>query len=206
MAAAFAKVERPIYARFHSSSGPRLERSPHAAEIGRRRCRTVMLAENVADRRPASATPRTARNIEHAALRLDRSSTEPAAATGTALGTARARCRHRGYQARIRNLRCRVRALARCAADAAAGGTHRAGQQVQQGGPMADRMKMFIRAHVPTEQANEFLQHVRDFDSAHPDCHFEIGADVPDLSLAQVLEMLALEPGLTFAKVHKRKA
>lgn len=64
---------------------------------------------------------------------------------------------------------------------------------------------MFVRAHVPFAHLRAFVQHVRDFDVAHPGCHFEIAADAPDKPLADMIEMLRVEPGLTFTKLFNRK-
>lgn len=65
-------------------------------------------------------------------------------------------------------------------------------------------MKLFIRAHVPLDQANSFLQHIRNFDTAHPGSRFEIGVDAPDLTMADAVEMLQVNPGLTFTKLYNK--
>ena len=64
--------------------------------------------------------------------------------------------------------------------------------------------KVFIRATVPADKVQALLQHVRDFDVANAGCHFEIGADV-DRPLAEIVEMLKVNPGLTFTQVFERK-
>jgi hypothetical protein len=64
--------------------------------------------------------------------------------------------------------------------------------------------KTFIIAHVPAGLEQAFIQHVRDFDVAHPGCHFEIGLESPDLSLVEAIEMLRINPGLTLADVFTR--
>ena len=69
---------------------------------------------------------------------------------------------------------------------------------------MSDRLKVFITAHVPPELQRAFLQHVRDFDTAHPGCHFEIGIDGPDIQLAEAVEQLRIDPALTFATIFER--
>jgi hypothetical protein len=66
-------------------------------------------------------------------------------------------------------------------------------------------MNVFIRAQLPTDTVQAFLQHIRDFDVSHPGCHFEIGADAVDLPLSEIVEMLRLEPALTFTQVYERK-
>lgn len=70
---------------------------------------------------------------------------------------------------------------------------------------MSAPVKLFILAQVPPAQANAFIRHLRDFDTSHPDCHFEIAADVPDIPLAEAVEMLLVNPALTFVDVFKRE-
>lgn len=65
--------------------------------------------------------------------------------------------------------------------------------------------KIFITAHLPDALIQPWLQHVRDFDQQHPDCHFEIAADCPDLSLAQMVEALRISPELTFNEIIRLK-
>jgi hypothetical protein len=66
--------------------------------------------------------------------------------------------------------------------------------------------KIFTRANVPPELEQAWLQHLRDFDTAHPGCHFEVMIDSqPDKSMADMLEMLKVTPALTFTKIFKRK-
>jgi hypothetical protein len=64
--------------------------------------------------------------------------------------------------------------------------------------------KTFIIAHLPPELAQAFMQHVRDFDVAHPGCHFEMGLEAPNVSLAEAIEIMRVEPGLTFSDVFER--
>jgi hypothetical protein len=65
--------------------------------------------------------------------------------------------------------------------------------------------KIFTRAYVPDELSHAWLQHLRDFDTQHPGCHFEVMEDVPDLTLAQMVERVQLDPELTFTKIIERK-
>lgn len=66
-------------------------------------------------------------------------------------------------------------------------------------------MKVFTIAHVPDDLQQEWLQHLRDFDAAHPGCHFEIAIDAPpDMSVAQMVEVLRVEPELTFQQIFTR--
>lgn len=69
---------------------------------------------------------------------------------------------------------------------------------------MTDRIKHFVVAHLPPEAAQKWVQHVRDFDIANPGCHFEIGVEAPDISLVEAIEMLRVEPRLTFTQIFGR--
>jgi hypothetical protein len=53
-------------------------------------------------------------------------------------------------------------------------------------------VKVFAIAHLPGELVHAWLQHLRDFDVAHPGCHFEVAHDAPDLSLQEMMQRLAL--------------
>lgn len=68
-----------------------------------------------------------------------------------------------------------------------------------------EHAQTFIRAHVQVAYLREFLQHIRDFDRAHPGCHFEIAADAPDKPLAEMVEMLRVDPALSFSKIFTRE-
>ena len=57
---------------------------------------------------------------------------------------------------------------------------------------------IFTRATLPEDLHQKWLQHLRDFDTAHPGCHFEVYVDVPDASMADVVKLLQVKPGLTF--------
>jgi len=65
-------------------------------------------------------------------------------------------------------------------------------------------MKIFTVAHVPAELQKAWLQHLRDFDTAHPGCHFEVMADAPDMPMSEIIETLQLNPGLDFQAIFKR--
>ena len=68
------------------------------------------------------------------------------------------------------------------------------------------RVKIFTVAHVPVELAQAWLQHLRNFDAAHRDCHFEVAAEPPpDISVAEMVEMVRVNPGLSFTKIFERK-
>ena len=67
------------------------------------------------------------------------------------------------------------------------------------------QVKVFIRAHIPPELMQKWLQHVRDFDIANQGCHFEVMADAPDEPLMEMLKKLQVEPKLTFSQIFERK-
>jgi hypothetical protein len=69
---------------------------------------------------------------------------------------------------------------------------------------MTDKITVFTRATVPAELAQEWLQHLRDFDVAHNGCHFEVMADTPEMTVVNMVAMMKVEPGLTFSKVFDR--
>ena len=66
-------------------------------------------------------------------------------------------------------------------------------------------IKIFAIAHVPTELKQAWLQHLRDFDVAHPGCHFEVGIDAPEESMEEMVDQLRIDPALTFTKIFERK-
>lgn len=64
--------------------------------------------------------------------------------------------------------------------------------------------KVFITADIPAGLEQAWLQHVRNFDVAHPGCHFEIAQDAPNMTIMEAVEKLRIYPGLTFAEVFER--
>jgi len=64
--------------------------------------------------------------------------------------------------------------------------------------------KIFTIAHLPPGLEHDWLQHLRDFDTAHPGCHFEIMADTPTLSLPEIVEMIRVNPDLSFSEILLR--
>jgi hypothetical protein len=65
-------------------------------------------------------------------------------------------------------------------------------------------VKIFTIADVPEELSQAWLQHLRDFDVAHPGCHFQVAADAPDMPMAKIIEMLQLNPGLDFMAIFEQ--
>lgn len=70
---------------------------------------------------------------------------------------------------------------------------------------MTERTKIFTLAHVTPDLERAWLQHLRDFDLAHPGCHFEVLADTPDATFGEMIEMLRINPGLSLTEIIKRK-
>lgn len=68
------------------------------------------------------------------------------------------------------------------------------------------KVKIFTIAEVPDGLAHAWLQHLRDFDATHPECHFVVCADAPNQSMAEMLEMLKVNPDLTFTDIFKRQS
>lgn len=66
-------------------------------------------------------------------------------------------------------------------------------------------MKIFTVAHVPESLAQAWLQYMRNFDKAHEECHFEVIADAPNLTLGEMVEILKINPNLTFEQIIMRK-
>jgi hypothetical protein len=66
-------------------------------------------------------------------------------------------------------------------------------------------IKIFTIAQVPDELQQAWLQHLRDFDTAHPGCHFEVMIDAPESTLAEAVAALHVNPELTFQQILVRK-
>lgn len=68
------------------------------------------------------------------------------------------------------------------------------------------KVKIFTIAEVPEGLEQAWLQHLRDFDSTHPDCHFVVCADAPPgETMAEMLQKLTVNPSLTFTEIFTRK-
>jgi hypothetical protein len=65
-------------------------------------------------------------------------------------------------------------------------------------------VQIFTVAEVPDDLAGAWLQHLRDFDTAHPGCHFTVAADAPSLSLKEMVAAIQINPGLTFSEIIER--
>jgi hypothetical protein len=63
------------------------------------------------------------------------------------------------------------------------------------------KTKIFTIAEVPVGLEHDWLQHLRDFDTAHPECHFVVASDVPTKSMQEMIDMMKIEPALTFGQI-----
>jgi hypothetical protein len=64
--------------------------------------------------------------------------------------------------------------------------------------------KIVTVAHIPQGLEHEWLQHLRDFDTAHPGCHFKVLADTTATE-AEVTEMLnKITPGFRYTTNIKK--
>ena len=68
-----------------------------------------------------------------------------------------------------------------------------------------EKLTVFTRAHVPGELGAAWLQHLRDFDTAHPGCHFEVMVDGMNTPMAEMVEMLRVTPELSFSLMFNRE-
>jgi hypothetical protein len=66
--------------------------------------------------------------------------------------------------------------------------------------------KVFTIATMPQDLAQKWLQHLRDFDQAHPECHFEVMVDAPPgVNIVDAVLALHVEPELSFTAIFGRK-
>jgi hypothetical protein len=59
-------------------------------------------------------------------------------------------------------------------------------------------------AHVPPDLAKPWLQHLRDFDTKHEGCHFEVLEEAPRLTLPEMIEALQVNPEIPLREVFRR--
>jgi hypothetical protein len=58
-------------------------------------------------------------------------------------------------------------------------------------------VKIFTLADVPDELAQAWLQHLRDFDTAHDGCHFKVvNQPTRDMSLGEMIRAIEVDPSL----------
>lgn len=58
---------------------------------------------------------------------------------------------------------------------------------------------------VPDELQQAWLQHLRDFDAAHPGCHFEIVAEGEGKTIGDIMRVVDIHPALDWQFVARRK-
>jgi hypothetical protein len=68
------------------------------------------------------------------------------------------------------------------------------------------KTKIFTIAEVTEGLEQKWLQHLRDFDTANPGCHFVVAADMITKPMVEMIDMLKIEPGLTFQEIFEREA
>ena len=67
-------------------------------------------------------------------------------------------------------------------------------------------MKIITQAQIPDELARDWLQHLRDFDVAHPGCHFEVTMTTDrSVSVREMVEIMRVEPALSMVEILDRK-
>ena len=59
------------------------------------------------------------------------------------------------------------------------------------------KVKIFLLAHLSEDDVSAFLEHIRDFDLAHRSCYFDMAADAPELSPANLMDLMDIDPPLT---------
>ena len=64
--------------------------------------------------------------------------------------------------------------------------------------------KLVITATVPDAAVRALMQAIRDFDSAHPDCHFQIAANAPEMTTEEMCAALDVTPPFPFRDVLAR--
>jgi len=55
-------------------------------------------------------------------------------------------------------------------------------------------MKIMITTEIDDDLGPMLLQHIRDFDQAHPGCLFQIAVNAPELSIEEMKELLNVDP------------
>jgi hypothetical protein len=68
-----------------------------------------------------------------------------------------------------------------------------------------ERTRIFTMAQVPPSLEREWLQHLRNFDTAHPGCHFEVIADTPHYTFREIIDLLRVNPHLPLQEIIARK-
>ena len=64
---------------------------------------------------------------------------------------------------------------------------------------------IYVKATVPDDLAQGWLQHLRDFDTAHPGCHFEVVVESETKSVGDVMRTIDIHPALATQFFAQRK-
>jgi hypothetical protein len=64
--------------------------------------------------------------------------------------------------------------------------------------------RIFVRAAMPDDQRERWVQHLLAFDRENPGCRFEVFVEGPEEPMADIIKRLTVEPGLTFTDVFRR--
>jgi len=65
-------------------------------------------------------------------------------------------------------------------------------------------VQIFTVAHVEKELVAAWLQHLRDFDVAHPGSHFQVAVDAPDASIKEMVDALGVNPAFPYIQIFRR--
>lgn len=66
-------------------------------------------------------------------------------------------------------------------------------------------MKIITCASVPDGLVQAWLQHLRNFDAAHPGCHFEVLVHCDDMTTAEVVQAMQTSPPFDSVTVIEKK-
>lgn len=68
-------------------------------------------------------------------------------------------------------------------------------------------VKVYTIAHVPEDLAQAWVQHLRNFDTQHPGCHFQVVADfgAAEAGMSKLLDTLKVEPEIPFRAFYRRR-
>lgn len=61
------------------------------------------------------------------------------------------------------------------------------------------------KAVIPDELQQAWLQHLRDFDTAHPGCHFEVVAESESKTVGDLMRAVDIHPPLDWTFTARRK-
>ena len=70
-----------------------------------------------------------------------------------------------------------------------------------------DKVKVYFSGELPHSLLHLFVQHVRDFDAAHTDCHFEIMGNSEGQVAEEEMKRLfdSIDPPFPYRQIFRRK-